>query len=328
MSDHDHHEHGHHEHGHRHHGHHQHHHHADTDGDVAALGIALGLTLVVSIGEIAAGVWTGSLAVIADAWHMVSDAGSLALALAATHLARRPRSPRKTFGYRRLEVLAALANGLLLGVAAVFIVREAWVRLQKPEEIRGWGVVITGGVTLGVNLLVAFVLSRRTRGNVNVRAALAHVLGDALGSAAAIAAGAIVLLTGETRADPLLSLFVAALLLWSAWRLVGETAHILMEGTPEGFDPLQIEAAIRAVPGVSSVHDLHVWSIGAGEPAVTAHVVLAPGGFHGDQVARAVCETLERRFQVRHATIQPEPPPPGIVKLGTPERPDSPPPRD
>lgn len=260
---------------------------------------------------------TGSLALLADAWHMVSDAGSLALALGASVLARRPRSVRKTFGYRRLEVLAALVNGVLLGVAAVLIVFEAIDRLQNPQPVKGLGVAIVGGAGLAVNLAAAAILLRGAKGSVNVRAALAHVLGDALGSVAAIAAGLIVYFTGETRADPILSMFVAVLLLWGAWRVVSETAHILMEGTPEGLDPADVERTIREVPGVASVHDLHIWSITAGEPAVTAHVVLEDGGWHGEEVAQSVCSALERRFHLHHATIQPEPPPRRIVQLGT-----------
>jgi cobalt-zinc-cadmium efflux system protein len=296
------------------HGHHHHHAHATERALVAALVLSLGVTA----GEFLAGHRTGSLALVADAWHMLSDAGSLVLALVANRWGKRARSPRKTFGYRRLEVLAALANGVLLGVASVLVGLEAVDRLRHPEEVHGTGVVVAGGATLAVNLLIAWVLTRGERSNVNVRAALAHVLGDAMGSGAAMLAGAIVLWSGRSEADPLLGLLVSAYLLWSAWGLVQETAHVLMEGTPEGFDPEAIERAIRQVPGVASVHDLHVWSIGAGEPAVSAHVVMAPGGHHGDVVARAVCDMLERGFHVRHSTIQPEPPAPGMVQLGRP----------
>jgi cobalt-zinc-cadmium efflux system protein len=287
---------------------------------VQALTVALGVTLLATGAEFAVGWWSGSLALVADAWHMVSDAGSLGLALAATRLAARPRNVAKTFGYKRLEVLAALANGVLLGVVAVLVVVEAAGRLRAPSEVEGASVVAMGLATLVLNAGVAVYLSRRSGGNVNVKAALAHVIGDALGSAAAVVAGLVVVLTGETRADPLLSMGVSALLLWSAWRLVGETTHILMEGTPTGFDPRAIEQAIAEVPGVASVHDLHVWSIAAGEPAVMAHVVLRDGGYHGDQVARAVCETLRRRFSITHATVQPEPAPPRVVQLGTPSK--------
>ncbi len=289
--------------------------------DTFALTVALGLTAVVMGGEFFASWLTHSLALLADAWHMLSDVGSLGLALAATLLAQKPRSLRKTFGYKRFEVLAALANGVLLAVVSVFIVYEAWERLRHPPRVHGLGMVVTGLATMALNLVTALFLARRSKQNVNIRAALAHVLGDALGAAAAIVAGLVVAFTGELRADPLLSVAVSGLLLWSAWRLVTQTAHILMEGTPEGLHPEEIARAIAEVPGVSSVHDLHVWSIAAGEPAVTAHVVLTAGGYHGAVVARAVCEAIERRFGVTHSTIQPEPAPPGIVQLGRPDAP-------
>jgi cobalt-zinc-cadmium efflux system protein len=309
-----------HPHGHVHahpHGHDHHHHaHATERALIAALVLSLGVTA----GEFVAGHWTGSLALVADAWHMLSDAGSLLLALFASRWGRKARSPRKTFGYRRLEVLAALANGVLLGVASVLVGVEAIDRLRHPEAVLGGGVVIAGGLTLAVNLLIAWVLTRGERSNVNVRAALAHVLGDALGSGAAILAGIVVLWSGRSEADPVLGLIVSAYLLWSAWGLVRETAHVLMEGTPEGFDPEAVERAIRQVPGVGSVHDLHVWSIGAGDPAISAHVVMATGGHHGDVVARAVGDMLERAFGVTHSTIQPEPPRPGMVQLGRPTK--------
>lgn len=302
-------------HGHDHH-HAGHDHTHGRDSPAGVLAVALGLTTTFIAVEFVAAVLTGSLALLADAWHMVSDAGSLALALGASVLARRPRSARKTFGYRRLEVLAALANGVLLVVAAVLIVLEAVERLQQPQPVEGLGVAVVGSLGLLVNLASAAILVKGAKTSVNVRAALAHVLGDALGSVAAIAAGLIVWLTGETRADPVLSMLVSLLLLWGAWRVISETAHILMEGTPEGLDPVLVERTIREVPGVASVHDLHVWSITAGEPAVTAHVVLEEGGWHGDQVAQAVCQTLERRFHLHHTTIQPEPPARRIVQLG------------
>lgn len=303
--------HGHDDHGHAHsalsHGH---------DADLKALSLALGLTVFFMGVEFIAAARLGSLALAADAWHMLSDVGSLGLAAFATRLAGRPRSVRKTFGYRRFEVLAALANGVLLGVASVLIVREAWERLWDPPEVGGTGVAIVGAVGLVVNIVAAWVLHARSQGNMNVKAALAHVLGDALGSGAAIVAGLLVRFAGERRADPALSILVSGVLLWSAWRVISEATHILMEGTPEGFDPGEIEKAITQVPGVASVHDLHVWSIAAGVPAVTAHIVLAEGAYHGEQVAQAVCATLDRRFRITHATIQPEPRPPEIVRLG------------
>lgn len=298
------------------HGAHDHGHDHGHGSPARILAIALALTTTFIAVEFVAAHLTGSLALLADAWHMVSDAGSLALALGASVIARRPRSAQKTFGYKRLEVLAALANGVLLGVAAVLIVIEAIERLRTPEPVEGLGVIVVGAAGLFVNLLSAWILMRGAADSVNVQAALAHVLGDALGSVAAILAGAIVYFTGATRADPILSLFVAVLLLWGAWRLVRETAHILMEGTPAGIDPELVERTIRDVAGVDSVHDLHIWSITSGEPAITAHVVLSDGGWHGEDVAQAVSRALERRFHLHHATIQPEPAPRRLVQLG------------
>jgi cobalt-zinc-cadmium efflux system protein len=311
-----------HHHHHHDHGHHGHSHsHGHDHGDLKALGIALAITASFMGVEFVAGHLFGSLAVIADAWHMLSDAGSLGLALFATWIGRRPRSTRKTFGYRRLEVLAALANGVLLAAAAVLIVAEAWERWSHPLPIDGLPVAGIGFAGLVINLVTAAFLHHRSKENVNVRAALAHVLGDALGSCAAIGAGLVVYWTGELRADPLLSVAVSLLLLWSAWRILKDTSHILMEGTPEGLDPKVIERAILTVPGVGSVHDLHLWSISAEEPALMAHVVLAEGTAHGERVARSVCNLLESQFEIHHATIQPEEAPPRIVQLGTPVTP-------
>jgi cobalt-zinc-cadmium efflux system protein len=296
-------------------GHHEH------TADLKAILVALALTFAFMGVEFAAAAMLGSLALAADAWHMLSDVGSLGLAAFATTLARRPRSVRKTFGFRRFEILAALANGVLLGVASVLIVHEAWTRLWNPPDVQGTGVAVVGAIGLAVNLLSAWFLHARSHGNMNVRAALAHVLGDVLGSCAAIAAGLLVRFAGMPRADPILSVVVSCLLLWSAWRIVSEATHILMEGAPEGIDPIEIEKGICRVPGVASVHDLHVWSIAAGMPAVTAHIVLAEGAYHGEQIAQAVCALLERQFGIEHATIQPEPRPPGIVRLGIPSPP-------
>jgi cobalt-zinc-cadmium efflux system protein len=312
----EHHDHG--GHAHDHDGHHDHgglHIHG-SNADLTALGIALALTATFMVVEFVASSLLGSLALAADAWHMLSDVGSLGLAAFATTIARRPRSVRNTFGYRRFEILAALANGVLLGVASVLIVREAWSRLWNPPDVQGTGVAIVGAIGLAVNLLSAWFLQAQSAGNMNVRAALAHVMGDALGSCAAIAAGLIVHFLHEERADPALSVLVAGVLLWSAWRVVSEAAHILMEGAPEGIVATEIEREICRVPGVASVHDLHVWSIAAGLPAVTAHIVLAEGAYHGEQIAQAVCALLQRQFGIEHATIQPEPRPPGIVRLG------------
>lgn len=295
-------------HGHSHDGHSHSHSHANTAS--RALAFALGLTATFMVVEAVAGWLTGSLALLADAGHMLSDVGSLSLALFAMHIGRRPRSKRKTFGYKRLEVLAAMLNGVALGVLAVLIAIEAVERLQDPREVIGEGVIVVGALGLMVNLVSAWVLHRGGSGSVNVRAAMAHVLGDALGSVAALTSGIVVVVTGEVWADPMLSLVVAGILLWGAWRILGETVHILMEGTPEGMDVADVERIISEHPGVGSVHGVHVWSITTGEVAVTAHVVLASNDYGGAEVAMEVRRALIQRFHLHHVTIQPERPAP------------------
>lgn len=294
-------------HGHAHHGHSHGIVQAPTSSRASrALIIALCLTTTFMVVEAVAGFITNSLALLADAGHMLSDAASLSLALFAILIGRRPRSKRKTFGYKRLEVLAAMANGAALGVLAILIAVEAVKRWQDPPEVLGEGVIIVGVVGLLINLTSAFILHRGGGDSVNVRAALAHVLGDALGSVAAIASGILVVSTGNFRVDPILSLVVAGILLWGAWRILGETVHILMEGTPEGMDVAEVERLILEVPGVGNVHGVHIWSITSGEIAVTAHVVLASAADRGAEVAMSVRKMLVERYHLHHVTIQPE----------------------
>lgn len=264
--------------------------------------------------ELAVGVWSGSLSLLADAGHMLSDATALVASLVVAHIAARPRSPRNTYGFRRAEVLAALLNAGLLAVAAVAILREAFERFAAPPMVHGHGMLATAAGGLVVNLLAAWVLHREGGGGLNVRSALFHVLGDALGSVAAMVAGVIVLTTGWRLADPLASLGIAALLAMGVWHLIREATSVIMESAPAHLDTLALEAAIRDVPGVASVHDLHVWSLTAGVPMLTAHVVLTHGA-HGTDVARGVREMLRERFDVDRATIQPEAPEAALVPL-------------
>jgi cobalt-zinc-cadmium efflux system protein len=264
--------------------------------------------------ELAVGVWSGSLSLLADAGHMLSDATALVASLVVAHIAARPRSPRNTYGFRRAEVLAALLNAGLLAVAGVAILREAFERFAAPPMVHGRGMLATAAGGLVVNLLAAWILHRDGGGGLNVRSALLHVLGDALGSVAAMVAGVIVLTTGWRLADPLASLGIALLLGLGVWHLLREATSVIMESAPAHLDTLALEAAIRAMPGVASVHDLHVWSITAGAPMLTAHVVLTHGA-HGTDVARGVCEMLRERFDVDHATIQPEAPEAALVPL-------------
>lgn len=265
--------------------------------------------------EAAVGLWTGSLALLADAGHMLADAGALALALAAQNFASRPRTERSTFGYRRAEVLAAFVNGMALAGVAVLIVKEAIERWLSPHEMNGQAILLTAFLGLCINLLVAAILMRGQKENINLRAAFAHVLMDALGSVGAMLAGVAVALWGWYRADPLLSALIAVLVAFSGFRILKETAAILLESAPAHLDVAAIERTILACDGVAEVHDLHVWRISERFDTLTAHVVLERGK-HGTDVCRHVADQLKSTYGLDHVTIQPEPPrPDDLVNL-------------
>lgn len=285
---------------------HQHargHSHASTSAPTRSLAVALALTTCFLLVEAVAGWLAGSLALLSDAGHMLTDAGALALALLAQRLAATGPSARNTYGLRRAEILAALLNGVVLGASSLWIVAEAVARWSTPRDVKGGWVLVVATLGLAVNLASAWALGRGER-NANVRAALAHVLADAAGSVAAMAAGAVVHFTGWTRADAVASVLVSVLIAWSAWRLVRDSTGVLLEGTPAGVELASLDGLIRATPGVVDAHDLHVWAISDGFPVLTVHVVLAPDA-HGVEVARAVGDRL-RAAGIEHATVQPE----------------------
>lgn len=292
-------------HAHKHdHDHHAHHHHGRAGVNV--LLVALLLTLGFAGVEALAGWWSGSLALLSDAAHMATDSSALGLAAAATWLARRPPSLRHSYGLARAEVLAALLNSVLMLVLLGYIVHEAIDRLGAPRDIHGETVIGVAVMGLAVNLVVAWVLSRGEH-TLNSRAALLHVLGDALGSVAAIAAGLVIVLTGWTPIDPLLSLLVVALILVSALRLLREAVHVLMEGVPAHLRLEAIGQDLAALDGVTRVHDLHVWTLSSGSIALSAHLEIRdldlwPGIL--DQARRA----MDGRHGIRHVTLQPETP--------------------
>ncbi len=292
-------------HAHKHdHDHHAHHHHGRAGVNV--LLVALLLTLGFAGVEALAGWWSGSLALLSDAAHMATDSSALGLAAAATWLARRPPSLRHSYGLARAEVLAALLNSVLMLVLLGYIVHEAIDRLGTPRDIHGETVIGVAVAGLAINLVVAWVLSRGEH-TLNSRAALLHVLGDALGSVAAIAAGLVIVLTGWTPIDPLLSLLVVALILVSALRLLREAVHVLMEGVPAHLRLEAIGQDLAALDGVTRVHDLHVWTLSSGSIALSAHLEIRdldlwPGIL--DQARRA----MDGRHGIRHVTLQPETP--------------------
>jgi cobalt-zinc-cadmium efflux system protein len=266
---------------------------------------ALILTLLTMGASIAGGIFAHSLALLSDAGHMLADAGALALALVAQRVASRPRTHRRTYGSRRAETLAAFTNAIFLGVVSVWVIVEAVKRWQQPPDVKGgWMLAVAGG-GLVVNLVAARLLTAGGVHNENMRAALVHVLSDAAGSVAAMIAAVLVLGWGWHRADPLVSVGLALLIFWSAWRLVARTVDVLMEGTPAGLAAGDLERTIRETPGVAALHDLHAWTISEGFEAVTVHVVL-DGSRHGTEVAREVSDRIRERHGIEHVTVQPE----------------------
>ena len=226
--------------------------------------IALAINLAMLVVGIAGGIITGSLAVLADAGHVLSDVGAIALALVAARLAARPGGPRRTFGYQRSEVLAALANGLTLVAVAVLIAIEAIGRFSDPPSIEAGGVLALGLFGVAGNAAATLVLARGDRSDINLEGVLRHSAADALGSLGVVIAGAFVLAGGSSLIDPIISLLIAGLILASSWRLIREPVDVLMEAAPPGFDMEELQSVFAAVPGVCSVHDLHVWTLTAG----------------------------------------------------------------
>ena len=269
-----------------------------------ALAWALGLTLVFSVIEVVAGFAANSLALISDAGHMVTDAAALGLALLAQLIAKRPPSARHSFGFGRAEALAAFVNGLAMLAVVGWICFEALHRFNEPHAVQGGTVFVVASIGLAINLALAWLLSRGEN-NMNTRAALVNVLGDALGSLAAIVAGVVIYYTGWLRIDPLLSVFVAVLILRSTWQVLGESYHFLMEGVPHGMDYLQIGADLGKVAGVLNVHDLHVWDMSPGHPALIGHLEIHDLD-DWPVVLQAVKTMLLEKHGIDHVTLQPE----------------------
>ena len=279
-------------------------HHLGHSGGHNGLLIALLLTFGFAIVEVVAGYWSGSLALLSDAAHMVTDASSLGLAAVAAWLARRPPSLKHSFGLVRAEILAALVNSVGMLALIGFIVYEAIQRFGEPRPIAGGTVVIVAVIGLIINLVVAWTLHHGEQ-TLNSRAALLHVLGDALGSVAAITAGIVIVTTGWTPIDPLLSLFVALLISVSAIRLLREAVHVLMEGVPLHVKLEDVGNDLAALPGVLHVHDLHVWTLSSGTLALSVHLEIQNLASWPALLATAR-QLLESRHGIRHATLQPE----------------------
>lgn len=259
------------------------------------------------VAEVIGGLLSGSLALLADAGHMLTDTGSLFLAWIAARMAHKPADTLRSYGYHRVQILAAFSNGAFFILIVGWITYEAVQRILNPVEVIGGIMLVIAGLGLVVNLLAFYILHGAGGKDLNVRAALLHVLGDLLGSVAAISAAVIILGTGWMPIDPILSLFVALLILRSAWMVVKESTHILLEGTPQDIDIEILQTAIiDAIPCVRDVHHVHVWSLTPEHPLLTLHVNVDPDA-DSTQVLQRVKQVLQDRFQIHHSTIQVEP---------------------
>ncbi len=298
------HSHEHHDHGHHDHGGHGHSHGAVTADSERRVFWVMLLTGGFMLVEVVGGLIAGSLALVADAGHMATDMAALALAWGAFRLARRPGDARRSYGWHRFQVLAAFVNGLALFGLTLWIVIEAVLRLIAPVAVEGTPMLAIAIGGLLVNIAAFAVLHRGDRANLNLHGALLHVLGDLLGSVATIAAAVVILATGWTPIDPILSVVVAVLILRSAWALVVRSGHILIEGSPDDIDGEHLRQVIRtAVPAVEDIHHVHAWSLTVEHPLVTLHATVAGGADHAATLA-AIKRVLAERFGIAHATVQ------------------------
>jgi len=287
------------------HPHHNHHAGAEVESNRRRLAMALVLTAAYMVAEIVGGIVSNSLALLADAGHMFSDAAALGLSLVAVMLAQRPATNQRTYGFHRAEILAALVNGGALLAMAILIAREAWERLADPPEVRGGLMLAVACGGLAINLANLMILSGGRESNLNVRGAWLHVMADTLGSVGAISAGAVIYFLGWRWADPAASFVIAMLVLYSAWGLVTETVDVLMEGVPKGISIEDVATALKELPGVLDTHDLHVWSLTSGRNIATTHLIIAEDADH-QGIIDAASRTLASQFAIAHATIQVE----------------------
>jgi cobalt-zinc-cadmium efflux system protein len=289
------------------HDHHHHHHHYQRTDNKKGLLIAMLITVGIMLLEFFGGLFTHSLALLSDSGHMLSDAASLALSFSALWFAVRPPSPRKTYGSYRFEILAALFNGVTLFVISGWIIWEAILRFLNPTRVSSGPMILIAAIGLVANLLSAWALMSKgdVKENVNLRSAYLHVLGDALGSLGAIAAGVLMYFLSWYYADPLISIFVAILILKGAWSVISDSLHILMEGTPATVEWSEVDKVLRSIPGVINVHDLHIWTITSGLDSLSCHLLVKEHSDH-QQILQQAIRLIAEHFQIRHTTIQVE----------------------
>lgn len=279
----------------------------DHGANQRTLWFVLVLSATYMVAEIAGGLWTGSLTLLADSAHMAIDTGAVALGLFACWIARRPPTPEKTFGYYRAEILAAFVNGCLLIGAAVLILLEAWPRFRAPPVVKGGPMAVIAFGGLVVNLVSLWLMHGRSRHNLNVRGVWLHLVGDTLGSVGALTAAILVWKFDWYLADPILSVALTLLIVWGAAKLMIECTNVLLEGVPKHVDLSQVKRDLEAAAGVGDVHDLHVWLVTSGLTALSAHVTVKDGNEHSD-VLRRLIALLHERHGISHVTLQLEPP--------------------
>lgn len=268
-----------------------------------ALAVVLAFTTTYMFAEVIGGLLTGSLALLADAAHMLSDNIALGLALFAFWLAAKPPTPNKSFGYKRAEILAALFNGVTIVAVSIWIFYEAYNRFQDPPEVLGGWMMVVAVIGLVINLAGMLILTRSAGKNLNMQGALRHVIADLLGSVGVIAAALVILLTGWNYADPLISVFIGALVLFSSWKLLRDSVSILLESSPPGMDAEQVGKKMAGVEGVEEVHDLHIWMVTSGFPALAAHVLVGEDE-NCHQKRRDLEDLLQKNFDIDHTTLQ------------------------
>jgi cobalt-zinc-cadmium efflux system protein len=294
-----------------------HEHHTPGSRHKNRLWAVLALTACFLLVEVAGALATGSLSLLADAAHMLVDTGGLLMSLLAVWFAERPATPAKTYGYYRVEILAALVNGVVLCVLAAGILFKAYERLWQPPDVPGAPILVVAALGLAVNLVGVGLLRSGAGESLNVRGAYLEVLGDAASSAAVILAGAVILLTGWTVADPLASGAIALFILPRTWTLLRHAVNVLLEGAPPHLDVPEIEAALCAAAGVRRVHDLHVWTLTSGREAMSAHVVVRPDT-PADRILDELHVILHARFGIDHTTIQVESEPASLIQITPP----------
>ena len=273
------------------------------EGNERRLWLALGLTTTYLIAEVIGGVLTGSLALISDAAHMFTDGAALAVALAAVRIGKRPADAKRTYGYYRFEILAAAFNAVLLFLVAVYVLYEAFERFQTPQAIESTGMVIVASIGLVVNLVSMRLLSGGKDTSLNVKGAYLEVWSDMLGSIGVIVGAVTIRYTGWLWIDTVIAVAIGLWVLPRTWILLKDSLNILLEGAPEGVGVAEVEAALTEVPGVASVHDLHIWSITSGKVSLTAHIVCASGAY-GEALLYQLRERLEERYHIHHSTLQ------------------------